>query len=188
MPWLFSENKSERQILALLHSIGYTYGQEGIALSNTDYVMLQRQLQSLLEGETHWLANLANTSALLFTELHDVNWVGFYLSEGSELVLGPFQGKPACVRIPLGKGVCGTAAEQRKVIVVPDVHEFPGHIACDAASRSEVVVPMITPDGSLVGVLDVDSPVLNRLTDQDGRGLSAIVDTLMRACHWPTIA
>jgi GAF domain-containing protein len=157
-------------------------------LSNTDYVLLQRQLQSLLEGETHWLANLANTSSLLFSELKDLNWVGFYLCEGSELVLGPFQGKPACVRISIGKGVCGTAAENRKVIVVPDVHEFPGHIACDTASRSEVVVPMITAEGILVGVLDVDSPVLSRFTDEDARGLTSIVDILMSACHWPTNA
>lgn len=157
-------------------------------MSNTDYVLLQRQLQSLLEGETHWLANLANTSSLLFSELKDLNWVGFYLCEGSELVLGPFQGKPACVRISIGKGVCGTAAENRKVIVVPDVHEFPGHIACDTASRSEVVVPMITAEGILVGVLDVDSPVLSRFTDEDARGLTSIVDTLMSACHWPTNA
>ncbi len=157
-------------------------------MSNTDYVMIQRQLQSLLEGETHWLANLANTSALLFSELRDVNWVGFYLCEGSELVLGPFQGKPACVRIPLGKGVCGTAADQRRVIVVPDVHEFPGHIACDASSRSEVVIPMIIPDGTLVGVLDVDSPVLHRFTDEDASGCSAVVDILMGACHWPATA
>ncbi len=157
-------------------------------MSNTDYVLVQRQLQSLLEGETHWLANLANTSSLLFSELKDLNWVGFYLCEGSELVLGPFQGKPACVRISIGKGVCGTAAENRKVIVVPDVHEFPGHIACDTASRSEVVVPMITAEGILVGVLDVDSPVLSRFTDEDARGLTSIVDILMSACHWPTNA
>jgi GAF domain-containing protein len=134
------------------------------------------------------LANLANTSSLLFSELKDLNWVGFYLCEGSELVLGPFQGKPACVRISIGKGVCGTAAENRKVIVVPDVHEFPGHIACDTASRSEVVVPMITAEGILVGVLDVDSPVLSRFTDEDARGLTSIVDILMSACHWPTNA
>jgi GAF domain-containing protein len=157
-------------------------------LYNTDYAMLQRQLQSLLEGETHWLANLANTSALLFSELEALNWAGFYLSEGSELVLGPFQGKPACVRIPLGKGVCGTAAEKGKAIVVPDVHAFPGHIACDAASRSEVVIPMITPEGVLLGVLDVDSPVLDRFTTDDAQGLGQIVEFLLGACHWPTKA
>ncbi len=147
--------------------------------------MLKRQLQSLLGHETHWLANLANTSALLCSELNDLNWAGFYLCEGPELVLGPFQGKPACVRIPLGKGVCGTAAESRRSIVVPDVHKFPGHIACDAASLSEVVIPMITPEGRLVGVLDIDSPVLNRFTPEDAQGLSEIVDVLMNSCHWP---
>jgi len=165
--------------------MGYTYGQEGRTLSNTDYSLLYRQLQSLLEGESHWLANLANTSALLFSELKDINWVGFYLCEGSELVLGPFQGKPACVRIPLGKGVCGTAAQSRRTIVVPNVHEFPGHIACDAASQSEVVVPVITSDGVLRGVLDVDSPLLGRFTDEDAQGLSAIVEILLSACEWP---
>lgn len=148
--------------------------------------MLERQLKSLLNGETHWLANLANTSALLFSELADLNWVGFYLSEGLELVLGPFQGKTACVRIPLGKGVCGTAAERRESIVVPDVHKFPGHIACDAASRSEVVVPMITAEGKLIGVLDVDSPVLNRFAPEDAQGLSGLMEILMSSSHWPT--
>lgn len=152
---------------------------------NTDYDMLKRQLASLLEGENHWLANLANTSALLFSELEDLNWVGFYLLEGSELVLGPFQGKVACVRIPLGKGVCGTAAQSREVIVVPDVHEFPGHIACDAASQSEVVVPMITPEGRLLGVLDVDSPVLTRFDSADARGLREVVEILLDASMWP---
>ena len=148
--------------------------------------MLQRQLKSLLEGETHWLANLANTSALLFSELEDLNWVGFYLVEGPELVLGPFQGKTACVRIPLGTGVCGTAAERRETIVVPNVHDFPGHIACDAASQSEVVLPLITPGDVLVGVLDMDSPVLARFDDADARELKVIVDILMSACRWPS--
>ena len=151
----------------------------------TDYEMLTKQLTSLLEGEKHWLANLANTSALLFQELVELNWVGFYLLEGTELVLGPFQGKPACVRIPVGKGVCGTAAERREPIVVPDVHEFPGHIACDEASRSELVVPMITCEGELVGVLDLDSPVLNRFIAEDAQGLSKIVQCLLASCEWP---
>ncbi|MDI9484340.1 MAG: GAF domain-containing protein [Bacillota bacterium] len=151
----------------------------------TDYSLLKRQLKSLLEGETHWLANLANTSALLFSELNDLNWVGFYLLEGTELVLGPFQGKPACVRIPLGKGVCGTAAEAGEVIVVPNVHEFPGHIVCDAASQSEIVVPMITGQGRLLGVLDVDSPVLQRFSNSDAEGLSELVEILINATHWP---
>jgi len=177
--------QSGRQNLALLLCIGYTGRQEGRALCKTDYPMLQRQLESLLDGETHWLANLANTSALLFSELEDLNWVGFYLCEDSELVLGPFQGKPACVRIPLGKGVCGTAADQRQSIVVPDVHEFPGHIACDAASRSEVVIPMITSEGRLLGVLDVDSPMLNRFSRDDEEGLRGVVDIVVRSCQWP---
>ena len=151
---------------------------------HTNYAKLQSQLQALLEGETHWLANLANTAALLFQELAEINWVGFYLLEGNELVLGPFQGKPACIRIPLGQGVCGTTAKRRVTTVVPDVHEFPGHIACDPASRSEVVVPMITAEGELLGVLDVDSPVLSRFTEEDGVGLGAIVDILVSACDW----
>lgn len=154
-------------------------------MKKTDYTMLQRQLRSLLEGETHWLANLANTSALLFSEVEGLNWVGFYLLEGSELVLGPFQGKPACVRIPLGQGVCGTAAERREAIVVPNVHAFPGHIPCDAASQSEVVLPMITPAGKLVGVLDADSPRLSRFDQRDAEGLGVIVEILMAACRWP---
>src|SRR5690554_7674122 len=152
---------------------------------NTDYQLIQRQLKSLLEDETHWLANLANTSALLFSQVEDLNWVGFYLLEGNELVLGPFQSKPACVRIPLGKGVCGTSAEQRKPIVVPNVHEFPGHIVCDAASRSEVVVPLLTKQGELLGVLDLDSPVVGRFSEQDAQSLSEIVDILLLACEWP---
>lgn len=152
----------------------------------TDYRGLQRQLQALLEDETNWLANLANCSALLFAGLENINWVGFYLLEGSELVLGPFQGKPACVRIPLGKGVCGTSAQRRETIVVPDVHEFPGHIACDEASRSEIVVPMLTPDGEVLGVLDVDSPVLERFNDVDAQGLNGIVEILVSACDWTT--
>lgn len=151
----------------------------------TDYDMIQSQLQSLLDGETHWLANLANTSALLFSEIDAINWVGFYLLEGSELVLGPFQGNPACVRILLGKGVCGTSALKRETLVVPDVHEFPGHIACDAASRSEVVIPLISDRDKLLGVLDVDSPVLGRFDKGDAQGLARVVDILVAACQWP---
>lgn len=153
-------------------------------MHSTDYETIGQQLVALLDDETHWVANLANTAALLFSELKDLNWVGFYLLEGSELVLGPFQGKPACVRIPLGKGVCGTSAQSRKTIVVPDVHEFPGHIACDAASRSEIVVPMITQDGRLLGVLDVDSPLFGRFSVQDAKGLEAIVKILVSGCDW----
>ena len=150
----------------------------------TNYERLTLQLKSLLAEESNWLANLANTSALLFHELEVLNWVGFYLLKGSELVLGPFQGKPACVRIALGKGVCGTAAERRETIVVPDVHEFPGHIACDEASLSELVVPMITKDGVLLGVLDVDSPVLNRFNPADAVGMQEVVEIVVAASQW----
>src|SRR5580765_4414767 len=125
------------------------------------YHDLAASLAALLEGETDALANLANASALLAEALDRINWCGFYLLRGEELVLGPFQGKPACVRIPLGKGVCGTAAARRETLVVPDVFAFPGHIACDDASRSEIVVPIVT-DGRLRGVLDVDAPETNR--------------------------
>lgn len=152
---------------------------------STDYALLKQQLESLLEGEEHWLANLANTSALLFSQLPELNWVGFYLLSEGELVLGPFQGKPACVRIPLGKGVCGTAAQRREPIVVPDVHEFPGHIVCDEASRSELVVPLITAEGRLLGVLDLDSPVLHRFSDRDAQGLTALMGVLSSATAWP---
>ncbi|NLM41462.1 MAG: GAF domain-containing protein [Firmicutes bacterium] len=150
-----------------------------------DYALLKRQLASLLEGEDHWLPNLANTSALLYEELPDLNWAGFYLLTAGELVLGPFQGKPACVRIALGRGVCGTAAQRRESIVVPDVHAFPGHIACDAASRSELVIPLIAQDGRLLGVLDLDSPTLGRFTDQDAEGLKEVVEVLVAATIWP---
>lgn len=118
-------------------------------------------LDALLDGEPNRTANLANAAALLADRVEDVNWVGFYLFDGTELVVGPFQGRPACVRIALGSGVCGTAAAERRTVVVPDVHAFPGHIACDARSRSEVVVPL-TVDGALFGVLDVDSPTPDR--------------------------
>lgn len=143
------------------------------------YETLVAQLDALISSESDWLANLANTVALLYHELADINWVGFYLAQGEELVLGPFQGKPACVRIPLGRGVCGTAAQTRKTIVVPDVHQFPGHIACDAASRSELVVPWVSGE-TLIGVLDVDSPIRARFACVDARGLEQIVPVLNR--------
>ena len=123
-------------------------------------------LGALLAGEHDLVANAANTAALLFHTLDQVNWAGFYFLQGQELVLGPFQGRVACVRIPLGHGVCGTAAARRETVVVPDVHLFPGHIACDAASRSEIVVPLIR-DGVLLGVLDIDSPVPDRFSARD---------------------
>lgn len=146
-----------------------------------NYELLFRQLQALLEGETNRIANLANASALLYQFLDEVNWAGFYLMEGEELVLGPFQGLPACVRIPLGKGVCGTSAKRKETILVDDVEQFPGHIACDAASRSEIVVPMIH-QGEVVGVLDIDSPVLSRFDQVDRVHLERYVEILMK--HW----
>src|SRR5579859_219532 len=131
-----------------------------------DYAQLAEELGGLLSGESDFVANAANTTALLFDALPDLNWVGFYFLKHDELVVGPFQGKPACVRIALGKGVCGTAAVERRTIVVPDVEAFPGHIACDAASRSEIVIPLIA-GGQLLGVLDIDSPKLARFDEGD---------------------
>jgi GAF domain-containing protein len=142
------------------------------------YADLDTTLAALLSGERDRIANLANASALLWQELADLNWAGFYLLKQGELVLGPFQGKPACVRIAIGRGVCGTAAQQRRTIVVPNVHEFPDHIACDSASNSEIVVPLIK-NNELLGVLDIDSPSLNRFDDQDRVGLEQIVRTLV---------
>lgn len=131
------------------------------------------ELRALLDGEPDPIARAANTAALLWHRLPGLNWAGFYLLQGSTLVLGPFQGKPACTRIPLGRGVCGTAAERRETVIVPDVHDFPGHIACDAASRSEIVVPLLR-DGTLLGVLDLDSPQLARFGETDRAGLEAV--------------
>lgn len=137
------------------------------------YKELRAQLAALLEGERDRIANAANTSALLYHALPDVNWVGFYLLKEGELVLGPFQGLPACIRIPLGKGVCGTAAKTLQSVVVPDVHAFPGHIACDSASRSELVVPLVK-NGVLLGVLDLDSPSLARFDEADRAGCESL--------------
>lgn len=148
---------------------------------------LRQQLAGLLDGERDGLANCANTAALLYQVLPDLNWVGFYFLRGAELVLGPFQGKAACVRIGLGKGVCGTAAQSRKTLLVPDVHAFPGHIACDAASRSEIVVPLIQT-GCLVGVLDADSPQPNRFDSQDAEGLESLMELLLRASDFSRLA
>ena len=144
----------------------------------TLYAELEKQLYALLAGERDFIANAANTAALLYHTLPDVNWVGFYRLVGSELVLGPFQGKPACVRIPLGKGVCGTAAARRETVLVPDVHQFPGHIPCDSASNSEIVVPLVK-DGVLLGVLDLDSPQLNRFDEVDQAGLVRLAQVFL---------
>jgi L-methionine (R)-S-oxide reductase len=142
------------------------------------YAELAAQLRALIEGEEDFIANAANFSALLFHTLPDLNWAGFYLLKGGELVLGPFQGKPACVRIPLGSGVCGTAAAERRTVVVENVHEFPGHIACDTASNSEVVVPLLR-GGELLGVLDLDSPSPGRFDGEDAEGLERLVESLL---------
>jgi L-methionine (R)-S-oxide reductase len=164
-----------------------------------DYARLAQELESLLAGERDPIANAANTASLIFNALPEVNWAGFYLLKDGELVVGPFQGKPACVRIELGKGVCGTAAAERRTVLVPDVHAFPGHIACDEASRSEIVVPLVRLEkvacgpfsetaaltagkgatlpacaGELFGVLDLDSPRVARFDDVDRRGLERL--------------
>jgi GAF domain-containing protein len=140
------------------------------------YAELATSLRALLAGERDLVANAANLAALLYWSLPQLNWAGFYLLEPrrGDLLLGPFQGKPACVRIPVGRGVCGTAAARRETVVVPDVHAFPGHIACDSASNSEIVVPILH-DGRLLGVLDLDSPVHGRFDAEDARGLEALV-------------
>lgn len=145
---------------------------------NEQYRELNQQLAALLEGEADGLANTANMAALLYEALPDLNWAGFYFMRGGELVLGPFQGKVACVRIALERGVCGTAARERRIVVVPDVHAFPGHIACDAASRSEIVVPLLL-QGKLLGVLDLDSPVPARFDRADAAGLDEAVQSLL---------
>ena len=147
----------------------------------TDYELLLAQAQALTEDVPYPIANLANLSALLYETLEGINWAGFYLAEDGVLALGPFQGKPACVKIPWGKGVCGTAAATDETQLVADVHAFPGHIACDAASRSEIVVPL-RKDGRVIGVLDIDSPLLSRFTEEDRAGLerfAALAETLL---------
>ena len=138
------------------------------------YRDLARQLSALIAGEPDPIANAANTAAVIYQGLPNLNWAGFYFRNGAELVLGPFQGKPACVRIPIGKGVCGTAAATGATVLVPDVHDFPGHIACDPDSRSELVVPLIE-DGSVLGVLDLDSPLLARFDEMDRDGCEQLV-------------
>jgi GAF domain-containing protein len=151
------------------------------------YRELNGQLASLFEDERDGLANCANMAALFFEALPDLNWFGFYYLRGSELVLGPFQGKVACVRIALGRGVCGTAARERRVLVVPDVQQFPGHIACDAASRSEIVLPLLR-DGALFGVLDLDSPREARFDADDAEGLGEAVRLLLAGSDLSRVA
>lgn len=150
------------------------------------YKLIHSQLKALLENETHMIPNLANASALLNLALPDINWVGFYLIKDKELLLGPFQGKPACIHIPIGKGVCGNAVSQGITLVVPDVHAFPGHIACDSESNSEIVVP-INVAGTIVGVLDIDSPIFNRFDSIDKEGLEQVVAILTEGCDWSSL-
>jgi L-methionine (R)-S-oxide reductase len=147
-------------------------------ISAVDYLQLSEQLAGLISDESDRIANLANCTALLWQELGNVNWLGFYLLKRNKLVLGPVQGKPACSRIDVGKGVCGTAAQMLKTIIVADVHQFPGHIACDAASRSEIVLPVIS-EGKLIAVLDIDSPEVDRFDHHDQQGLELIIRTLL---------
>ena len=156
---------------------------------NELYTLLAEQLTALTDGEPHAIPNLANCSALLFYALKSINWAGFYLTQTNEatgkeyLLLGPFQGKTACIRIPSGRGVCGTALATGEVQLVEDVHEFPGHIACDSASNSEIVLP-IRKNGKIVGVLDIDSPFVARFDEEDKEGLQKLVEILEKACEF----
>ncbi len=147
------------------------------------YQRLLSQMRSLLEGEQDVTANLANASSLLNEALKDINWVGFYLIKNNELILGPFQGKVACVHIPVGKGVCGTAVSENRTQLVKNVHEFPGHIACDSASNSEIVIPLRS-SGKVVGVLDIDSPLIGRFDNIDASELEKIAMVIEEACYW----
>jgi L-methionine (R)-S-oxide reductase len=165
----------------------------GLGLRAVDYELLARQIVSLAEADSNWLPVLANASALIFEALDNVNWAGFYLTDAEsvrrgapELRLGPFQGKSACVRIAWGRGVCGTAAASSETQLVPDVHAFPGHIACDAASRSETVVPMVV-GGEVRGVLDIDSPLPGRFSEADARGLECVVGAILSATELPEL-
>ena len=151
------------------------------ASKHEHYEDLQQQVRGLLAGEPDLIANAANFGALIYHSLPEVNWAGFYLYDGSELVVGPFQGKPACIRIALGRGVCGTAAQTRETQLVRDVNAFDGHIACDAASQSEIVVPLINADGTLLGVWDVDSPVIDRFDEDDRAGMQGLCAAFMEA-------
>lgn len=151
---------------------------------NELYSQINTYLTGLISDDSDWLAGISNACALLNLTLSDINWVGFYLWKGNELVLGPFQGKPACIRIAFGKGVCGTAALKREIQIVEDVEKFPGHIACDSASKSEMVVPVIKND-RLIGVLDIDSPVKARFDNLDAEGLSEFVNILNKYLEWP---
>jgi len=157
---------------------------ESLSTSKSDlYDQLAVQLSSLLAGECDLIANAANFASVIFHALPDLNWAGFYFLKSDELVLGPFQGQPACVRIPVGQGVCGTAAAKRVTTIVPNVHEFPGHIACDSASNSEIVVPLLKGE-RLIGVLDLDSPIFGRFDEEDAIGLGGLVSILIESSEW----
>ncbi len=162
-----------------METIDYLYPEE----KGEMYHLLIEQLKAMLDGEPHLLPNLSNASALLKLALKDINWVGFYLMKEEELLLGPFQGKPACIHIPIGKGVCGTAVALATAQLVRDVHEFPGHIACDSASRSEIVLPLYS-EGVIKGVLDIDSPIIGRFDEEDLAGLEAFAAELTKGCNW----
>jgi len=154
---------------------------------NQEYSLLCKQLSAILEGETNWITNLSQFSALVFNNVEKVNWSGFYLkSESSILQLGPFQGQVACTKIPLGQGVCGTAAQEQKTQLVADVDQFAGHIACDSRSRSEIVCPIVV-NGQLIGVYDLDSPNLDRFDSTDQRGIEALVSILIEKTDWSEI-
>ncbi|MCD7776027.1 MAG: GAF domain-containing protein [Firmicutes bacterium] len=159
------------------------------SVNNIDYNTLTEQLSALVAGERCPLPNLSNASALLWYALPDINWGGFYISVRAEtgereLLLGPFQGKTACIRIKYGRGVCGTAASGNNILTVDNVHEFPGHIACDSASNSEIVIPLHDAEGSVVGVLDIDSTSYSRFTESDRVGLSRLANILEKSCDW----
>ena len=150
----------------------------------TDYTLLCNQLEEFLKEEPFYVPALSNASALLLDTLPDINWAGFYLMRGESLVVGPFQGKPACIHIPVGKGVCGTAVERNETVLVPDVHAFPGHIACDSASSSEIVVPIHAGSGEVLGVMDIDSPKPGRFSRDDREGLERFVRILEKHLTW----
>ena len=152
-------------------------------MKKTDYPALIAQAEGLIDGVPHLVANLANVSALIYTTLDALNWAGFYLAGDGKLVLGPFQGRPACIEIPWGRGVCGTAAKEDRTQLVPDVHAFPGHIACDCASNAEIVVPLHR-GGTVIGLLDIDSPQLGRFTEADRAGLEAFARVLEETAEW----
>lgn len=147
-----------------------------------NYKLLVSQAESIIENVPYTVTNLANISALIYEELSDLNWAGFYLMRDGKLILGPFQGKLACTQIPIGKGVCGTAVAENKTMLVENVHEFPGHIACDSASNSEIVIP-VRYDGEVIGVLDIDSPLVGRFTEEDKAGLEKLVSILEAHIH-----